>query len=138
MKLFTSRYQRFQPAQGAPVRTTVGAPRYQLPYDLAGHARLLAPSYNMLKLDEQPYRHIYVERLESAGLDAIQAELADIADQAQDERLVLLCFCDLSVPPPNAWCHRRMFADWWQEKTDEDVPELAERPAPPAPTLFDY
>ncbi|WP_197697808.1 hypothetical protein [Micromonospora echinofusca] len=137
MKLFTSRYQRFRPDQGAPVRTTVGAPRFPLPYDLAGFARVLAPSYAMLKLDEAPYRYIYVERLEAAGVDVIADDLAAIADVAGDERLVLLCFCDLSVSPPNAWCHRRMFAAWWQEQTGQEVPELAELPEPPAPTLFD-
>jgi hypothetical protein len=137
LQLFTNRFQRFSPEQGAPVRTTVGAPRFALPYDLAGFARLLAPSYGMLKMAEGPYRHIYLERLEQAGVDLISEQLAEIADDAGDDRLVLLCFCDLSVPPPNAWCHRRMFAAWWQEQTGQEVPELGERPEPPAPTLFD-
>lgn len=130
-----ARFQRFHPSQGAPVRTTVGAPRFQLPYELAGFARLLAPSYAMLKMAEGPYRHIYLERLEAAGVDLISEQLAEIADVAGDDRLVLLCFCDLSVPPPDNWCHRRMFAAWWE--TGQDVRELAERREPPAPTLFD-
>jgi len=134
MQLFTSRYQRFRPSQGAPVRTTVGAPRFQLNYELAGEARLLMPSYAMLKLAEEPYRAIYRERLEAAGVDAIRRQLEAIAVAAHADRLVLLCFCDLSAPAPDGWCHRRMFAQWWQERTGEAVPELAEQPDP---TLFD-
>lgn len=137
MQLFTNRYQRFHPGQGAPVRTTVGAPRYPLPYELAGFAKLLAPSYAMLKMAEGSYRLIYLERLEAAGVDLISEQLAEIADHAGEDRLVLLCFCDLSVPPPDGWCHRRMFAGWWQEQTGQEVPELGERREPPAPTLFD-
>lgn len=136
MQLFTNRYQRFRPDQGVPVRTTVGAPRFPLPYGLAGFAKLLAPSYAMLKMAEGPYRHIYLERLTAAGVDLIYEQLAEIAGQA-GSRLVLLCFCDLSVPPPDNWCHRRMFAAWWEEQTGHDVPELGERRSPPALTLFD-
>ncbi len=137
LQLFTNRYQRFRPDQGAPVRTTVGAPRFSLPYDLVGFARLLAPSYGMLKMAEVPYRHIYLERLEAAGVDLISEQLAEIADVAGTDRLVLLCFCDLSVPAPDNWCHRRMFAAWWEDQTGREVPELGERREPPALTLFD-
>ncbi|MEU8333466.1 hypothetical protein [Micromonospora sp. NPDC048839] len=137
LQLFTSRYQRFQPEQGAPVRTTVGKPRFPLPYDLAGFARFLAPTYGMLKMAEGPYRHLYLERLEGIGVDLIAEQFAEIADNAGHDRLVLLCFCDLSVPAPDNWCHRRMFAAWWEEQTGHEVLELAERREPPAPTLFD-
>ncbi|MGI5151416.1 hypothetical protein ACQEVC_34470 [Plantactinospora sp. CA-294935] len=134
MQLFTGRYQRFRPDQGAPVRTTVGAPRFRLPYEIAGEARLLMPSFAMLKLDEEPYRAIYRERLETGGVDAIRRQLRTIAVAAGASQLVLLCFCDLTVAPPNNWCHRRMFAQWWQERTGEEVTELAEQVPP---SLFD-
>lgn len=138
LQLFTNRYQRFHPSQGAPVRTTVGAPRFPLPYELAGFAKLLAPSYAMLKMAEGPYRHIYLERLEAHGVDLISEQFAEIADMAGDDRLVLLCFCDLSVPPPDNWCHRRMFAAWWEEQTGQEVRELGERRERAAAlTLFD-
>ena len=129
MLLFTSRYQRFRAGQGAPVRTTVGGARFPLGYELAGHARLITPTWALVKLDhEQAYRELYRARLDGAGVDAIAEELGDIAHNAGTDRLVLLCFCDLSVPPPDAWCHRRMFAEWWQQATGVDVPELAEQP----------
>lgn len=129
MKLFTSRYQRFNPEDGAPVRTTVGAPRFALTYEHAGEARLIMPTYPMLSLDEQPYRVAYLRRLDTAGVDAVHADLYAISVAAGDDRLVLLCFCDLSRP--NAWCHRRMFANWWRERTGDDVHELAENADPP-------
>ncbi|MFD0783878.1 hypothetical protein ACFQZ8_08120 [Micromonospora azadirachtae] len=136
LQLFTNRYQRFRPDQGAPVRTTVGKPRFQLPYDVAGFARLLAPTYGMLRMQEGPYRHIYLERLEAAGVDLISEQLAEIADAAGNDRLVLLCFCDLNVPPPDNWCHRRMFAAWWEDQTGNEVSELDRRRETPAATLF--
>ncbi|MFU8849484.1 hypothetical protein ACNAW0_00595 [Micromonospora sp. SL1-18] len=136
MQLFTNRYQRFRPDQGAPVRTTVGKPRFQLPYDVAGFARLLAPTYGMLRMQEGPYRLIYLERLEAAGVDLISEQLAEIADAAGSDRLVLLCFCDLNVPPPDNWCHRRMFAAWWEDQTGNEVRELDRRRETPAATLF--
>ncbi len=136
LQLYTNRYQRFSPDQGAPVRTTVGKPRFPLPYDLAGFARLLAPTYGMLRMQQGPYRHIYLERLEAAGVDLISEQFAEIADAADSDRLVLLCFCDLNVPPPDNWCHRRMFAAWWEDQTGHEVRELDRRRETPAATLF--
>jgi hypothetical protein len=132
LSLFTCRYPRFRPAMGLPVRTTAGAPRFALGYELAGHARIISPSWSLLALhDEAPYRAGYRTQLDQAGPAVIRAELEAIADGHADPRLVLLCFDDLSKP--DGWCHRRMFADWWTEVTGEEVPELAE---PPTPSLF--
>lgn len=36
--------------------------------------------------------------------------------------LVFLCFEDLTKD--GEWCHRRMFAEWWQRKTGMKVEEL--------------
>ncbi|MER7474889.1 hypothetical protein [Micromonospora sp. NPDC000018] len=87
-------------------------------------------------MQEAPYRHIYLERLEAAGVDLISEQLAEIADVAGTDRLVLLCFCDLNVPPPDNWCHRRMFAAWWEDQTTREVRELDRRRETPVPTLF--
>ncbi|OJF12763.1 hypothetical protein BG844_18905 [Couchioplanes caeruleus subsp. caeruleus] len=117
---------------GSPVRTTVGYPRFTLPYELAGHARLISPTWAMVSIsNEATYRGQYRQQLDAHGVDAVCGELHAIADQASDPRLVLLCFDDLSKP--DGWCHRRMFADWWTELTGDDVPELAE---PPIASLF--
>jgi hypothetical protein len=131
MILYTSRYQRFRPSQGAPVRTTVGFPQFKLAYELAGHARLISPTWQMVRLgNEAFYREQYMGMLDARGLDAIEDELLEISDRVRADRLVLLCFCDLSKP--DGWCHRRMFAEWWERETrgEEEVPELAEQPHP--------
>jgi hypothetical protein len=130
VQLFTCRYQRFQPTMGLPVRTTVGYPRF-LKYDLAGHARLISPTWPMLTLDYDSYLARYRLLLDEAGVDAIRGELEAIAADHDHQRLVLLCFDDLSEP--DGWCHRRMFADWWTQHTGEPIPELAE---PPIQSLF--
>jgi hypothetical protein len=118
VRLYTSRYQRFQSDQGAPIRSTVGHPRFRLNYRLAGHATLITPMRWMLEInDETRYRTAYTDLLAAQGLAAIQEELATLATASGHEQLVLLCFCDLTVPPPNSWCHRRIFADWWQDQT---------------------
>jgi hypothetical protein len=130
VQLFTCRYQRFQPDMGLPVRATVGYPRF-VRYELAGHARLISPTWPMLTLDYDTYLSRYRLLLGEAGVDAIRGELEAIADDCADPRLVLLCFEDLSQP--DTWCHRRMFAEWWTQQTGEPVPELAE---PPIESLF--
>ena len=136
MRLYTSRYQRFQPTQGAPIRSTVGHPRFRLDYRLAGHARSITPLRWMLELnDESRYRTAYIDLLTTQGLATIQEELTAIAAAAGNDELVLLCFCDLTVPPPDNWCHRRIFADWWQQYTGVEVPELAD-PQTEEPMLF--
>ena len=132
MHLFTCRYQRFHPNMGVPVRTTAGLPRFALGYQLGGHAHLITPTWAMVQLgDKATYETQYLQRLADAGVDAIRAELAGIATLHPDDRLVLLCFDDLSRP--DGWCHRRMFADWWTQHTGEPIPELAE---PPIASLF--
>ena len=137
MPLSTSRYQRFHPDQGVAVRTTVGRPRFRLDYPLAGHATLISPMVWMLRIaDEQHYRTAYTDMLATTGLDAIRHELTTIATAAGNDRLVLLCFCDLTIPAPNNWCHRRIFADWWQTQTGDEIPELAPAADTPEQPLF--
>ncbi|WP_018559229.1 MULTISPECIES: hypothetical protein [unclassified Streptomyces] len=139
LALATCTYQEFQPVMGVPVRTTAGHPRFPLAYQLAGHARLVTPTRQLLaaNLPEDAYEFSYRRLLAGHGLDAITAELAAIAAGHEPGRpLVLLCFDRLNKP--GAWCHRSHLARWWTEQTGQDVPELGARPAgPPPATLFD-
>lgn len=142
-KLATCSYTEFRPGMGNPVRTTVGATRWPLPYQLAGHARLITPTRDMLKIEAQDaYEFSYRRMLNGNGIDAVRRELLSIAGAVDlDTPLVLLCFDKLGVlTPPDNWCHRLHFAKWWTEQTGEEVPELGATRAPAAPprppTLF--
>ncbi|MFF3665428.1 hypothetical protein [Microtetraspora malaysiensis] len=136
MKIATCTYQEFVPAMGHPVRTTVGHPRFPLAYQLAGHARLITPLGTMLGRPLDAYTLLYRRHLAASGVDAIRAELAEIAARHEAGRpLVLLCFDKLDKP--GNWCHRSQFAAWWTEHTGEPVPELGAQPPIPPPGLFD-
>ncbi len=129
---------------GTPVRTTVGHPRFALSYQLAGHARLITPTRELLKIKAQDaYEFSYRRLLNGNGIDAIHRELLAIAGANDlDSPLVLLCFDRLDrLTPPDDWCHRSHFAKWWTEQTEREVPELGAHPVAPAapvPTLFDF
>ncbi|WP_344897828.1 hypothetical protein, partial [Nonomuraea antimicrobica] len=121
--LATCTYQEFIPSMGHAVRTTVGAPRGPLGYTLAGNATLLAPTRKMLGLTHDAYKPLYLRHLETAGIEAILAELEEIAADLDPVRpLVLLCFDRLDRP--GAWCHRQMAAAWLKERAGIEVPEL--------------
>jgi len=44
-----------------------------------------------------------------------------------EKPVVLLCFEDLRQGG-SVWCRRRLFADWWKNKTGEIIPELEDNP----------
>jgi len=134
IRLATCTYQEFQPGMGTPVRTTVGAPRFPLTYTLAGHATLITPTRPMLRLPRDTYTTAYLRHLDRAGVDAIAEELDRIAAAHPGRRLVLLCFDRLDKP--GAWCHRTLFAVWWEQHTGLHVPELGAQPQPEPPALF--
>lgn len=104
-----------------PVGHTVGAPRFGAPE--AGNIGMLAPHGIDRVLAERPFRKLYVTRLERFGVQRIRAVLSAIADGHDAPGVVLCCFEDLTKP--GEWCHRRMFARWWEQQTGEAVEELA-------------
>ena len=122
VNLATCSYSEFRPAMGTPVRTTVGAPRYRLPYSLEHALPALYPTRSMLRLPRHLYEPQYLARLRETTAPVLQQHFLAIAEVSENESLVLLCFDKLSKPA--AWCHRTMFATWWTEETGEVVPEL--------------
>jgi hypothetical protein len=54
-------------------------------------------------------------------VDRIAAVLKVISDEEGGEALALLCFEDVHA---GQVCHRRMFAQWWEERTGQRVEEL--------------
>jgi hypothetical protein len=117
-RIVTGRYQQFQPSQGVPVRTTVGAPRFWRHGPLL-HAKAITPWYEF-RLDEAEAEAKYKERLDREAHRVIR-QLAALVTEAGDQTLVLLCYDDLDA---GAYCHRRWFADWLWDRYGIEVPEL--------------
>ncbi|MEU0839451.1 hypothetical protein ABZ370_08265 [Streptomyces sp. NPDC005962] len=122
LTLFTYRYQEFRPPQGVPVRITLGAPRFRLPYQLTHSVRELAPRREYFSKGLPEFTAAYRADLDRLGAARIAARLREIAEAEGEHRLVLLCFEDLRDPAQ--WCHRRVFATWWKDATGDEVREL--------------
>jgi hypothetical protein len=120
--LATCTYQEFEPAMGAAVRTTAGHPRFKLGYALAGRLKEITPDRPMLQLPQPEFRTAYFAKLDAVGLDGITSAMAELAETVDHQRLVLLCFDRLNKP--GVWCHRTLFAEWWEASTGEQIPEL--------------
>jgi hypothetical protein len=119
--MLTSYYAcpKIDSAVHAPIRISIGNPRFRRPYKDAGRILALAPDRAWLGLPREQYEPLYVAKLEQLDLDLIRADIARLAGTRIP---VLLCFEHLAKP--GAWCHRRMFAAWWERKTGEMVGEL--------------
>ena len=117
------------PEKHTPLRISAGNPRYPLPYAIRDKAAILAPPYRILKIaDQEEYRRLYFEQLDKYGVQKIYSVLKSLAEPGKE--IVLLCFEDICKP--GQWCHRRMFAEWWEAKTGKAVEELEEaQPLPP-------
>lgn len=122
LSLFTCSFTEMRPEMGVPVRFTVGAPRFRLKYELRHTFPEGTPTRAMLSMPKPEYRRVYRERLETAGIGPITDRLLGIAREAGDDRLVLLCFEKLVKP--GEWCHRTMFAEWWEETIGDRVREI--------------
>lgn len=126
MDLSTSRYQAaglIEVSGRAAVGITLGNPRFTLRYPLIANLRQLAPTPEMRQLtDPSLFDQMYWDRLDDLGVDEARRLLTHCAEQANNDRLTLLCFEDLTKP--GLRCHRRLFAAWWEERTGESVPEL--------------
>lgn len=106
-KLWTARYSNpvLATHPAAKVQTSLGAPKFPLPYQLAAAIA-------------------YGHQLDRLGGDRVRRSLDQVARTAGVDQLALLCFED--VRQPGVWCHRRLIASIWQEQTGEAVEELAE------------
>ena len=126
MDLATSRYQAadlIETSGRAAVGITLGYPRFKLRFPVVVNLRQLAPTREMLHVgDACTFDKMYRSRLDDLSVDEVRRLLTDCAERANNDRLTLLCFEDLTKPGQR--CHRRLFATWWQESTGEVVPEL--------------
>ena len=69
---------------------------------------------------DEEFTERYRAMLDSHGVARIRTELETISQLNGGKDIVLLCFDDVR----KGLCHRTIFAQWWQEKTGEEVKEL--------------
>lgn len=108
-----------------PLQISLSKPKFPLNYDIKAAVHILAPTREILAINnEDEYFQQYIRRLDKFGVNQISKVLGFFARKGKE--IVLLCFED--VRNEKQWCHRRMFAQWWEEQTGERVDELYEPP----------
>jgi hypothetical protein len=101
-----------------PVGISVGEPKFPLGYTCE-FIRRLAP-WGLLEVpDADEFSQRYRERLDALGIDAVRRRFRSISAGHDYRGLVLLCF-----EPVGQFCHRRVFADWFEREDGQPVPEL--------------
>jgi len=134
MSIYTSRYFNPELKKGyyTAVRISIGTPRWELGYTIAGEIKDLMPFGLLGKYDNDmaAFKAEYFAKLEKAGADKIFKQLMHFEKAGKD--VVLLCYEDVRKGE-NDWCHRVMFAEWWLEKTGEVVAELPDPSTPKVP-----
>ncbi|MCL1988115.1 MAG: hypothetical protein FWG64_09130 [Firmicutes bacterium] len=127
MSIFTSRFSNKELQKGTytAVRISLGTPRWQLGYSLAGAIKEIMPTGLLGKYDNDKaaFQQKYFEILEKVGVQKIREQLQQFEQLEHD--VVLLCYEDIRTSEEN-WCHRTMFAEWWQAKTGEQILELSD------------
>jgi uncharacterized protein YeaO (DUF488 family) len=130
VKLYTSHWKNQDLAglEMVPVGISRGVPRgkqaKELPYR---YKRILglAPPSELFKrwkagtVDRDEYTQVYRGYLDSLGPEEVMGQLEKKSAENGGKPLVLLCWCS-----PGEVCHRRVWADWYLEKTGQEVPEL--------------
>jgi hypothetical protein len=127
-RLLTARYANRTLAThpAVKVQTSLGAPKFRLPYHLHQLPEL-APAGSMLNKSEAEFTDLYTQLLERrGGIPYFAQRFADVAEQAGVDQLVLLCFERLDPPSPGVFCHRRIFSAWFEAATGQPVLELPE------------
>lgn len=119
--LFTSYWSNpeLRKVHAAKLCISRGVPRWPLPFRYR-RANLLAPSRETFALQsDEAFEREYLRELDEAGAEKIAAMLARISREEGGGPLVLLCW-----ERPGEVCHRRTFAQWFEARSGQEVPEL--------------
>jgi hypothetical protein len=123
----TSYYQnkKLNPKKHMVVQTSNSRPRFgaQPEWD----SDMLMPPIPLVRaahhgLSQAEFTRQYLAHLERVGLPTIRAQMDRLAELAGAREVVLCCFEALNKP--GQYCHRRIFAEWWQDKTGETIAEF--------------
>jgi len=131
MELYTSYWQNSGLAEldVIPVGISRGVPRGTLAKRLSyRYKRLmdLAPRRDLFEhwvagtIGPDEYTWVYRSYLDSLGPEEVMTRLEKKSMDNGGKPLVLLCWCS-----PGEFCHRRVWAEWYLEKTGREIPELA-------------
>lgn len=130
MELYTSHWRNPDLAglDVIPVGISRGVPRgtmaKRLPYR---YKRILdlAPPRDLFEhwlagtIDPDEYTRVYRGFLDSLGPEEVTTQLEKKSAGNGGKPLVFLCWCS-----PGEFCHRRVWANWYHEKTGREIPEL--------------
>ena len=126
--LYVSRYSNPELKKGiyTAVRISIGVPKWPLGYQITGEISDLMPWGMLNKYSHEEFVVRYREKLENIGVEKIRRYLRSY--ERIGKPVVLLCYEDIRVKGQT--CHRTTFAEWWKEKTGEDVKELEDPSIP--------
>ena len=118
MEVYTSYFgkHRIEDERTAYISVSVGNPKYAVPYHIKD-AYTLKPYGIVWKYEGEEYKRRYFDRLERQGVKKIREEIERLSEGK--DRVLLLCH-----EKNENECHRRLFAEWWEMKTGEYIPEL--------------
>ena len=122
--IYTGRYanKKLNNEKYVCVIISLGSPKWKLSYKLDGEIEALMPK-GLFKINEiERFKPLYFKRLNSYGVEFIREKFEELKRDGKD--IVLLCFEDINKP--ENWCHRTVFAEWWEMQTGEKIIELEE------------
>lgn len=123
--IYTSRYSNPELRSGnyTAVRISIGTPRWDIGFPLAGEIKDLMP-FGLLDVEDSAiFKARYFEALNKKDVARIKNQLQKF--ETLGKSVVLLCYENIRKGDSN-WCHRTMFAKWWLNQTGEKIFELVD------------
>lgn len=131
-KIYTSRFSNPELKTGNYTVCGIvrGMPRFHLGYAVAGNIIQIAPpGYLFNEYDREIFTPKYFDYMNRQRLEVVQVFLNEYLSRGKD--LVLCCYEDVRIP--GEWCHRLVFAEWYEKKTGIRIEELTDPSLPKIP-----
>jgi len=118
--LATCSFWDYRPEMGRPVRISLSRPKYPRiePDDSLWE---LTPHPSYFRAEPEVFDRCYLAQLDKVGVERLRQQFQELDD---GRPLVFLCF-ERNVRSGDD-CHRRLFAEFWLERTGEIIPEIGE------------
>ncbi len=131
-KIYTSRFSNPELKTGKYTVCGIvrGMPKFPLGYAVDENIIQIAPpGYLFNVYDRAIFTPRYFEHMDRQRFGVIQAYLNEYLDRGKD--LVLCCYEDVRIP--DEWCHRLVFAEWYEKQTGIKIEELQDPSVPKIP-----